>query len=114
MCMGSCEMYICISGVPVDHLVPGCNCHYNSTPSGILPPTVYTPAQALEMANGSVWAFDQLPTRLQILRKLLLSDQPRSAAIYVHCSAGCDRTGEAIGRCVYVCIMHVGCVSVGV
>ena len=50
------------------------------------------------MANGSVWAVDQVPTRVEALQKMLNTAYPRYAAIYVHCEGGCDRTGEFVGR----------------
>jgi protein tyrosine phosphatase len=63
-----------------------------------LQPDLYPIATALEMANGSVWAWDQLPVRNQKLRAMLNTDYARPAALFIHCSAGCDRTGEVVGR----------------
>ncbi len=40
--------------------------------AGLLPPTLYSESTALEMANGSVWAFDQVPARIVSLRSMLM------------------------------------------
>jgi hypothetical protein len=66
--------------------------------AGLLPPSVYPPAEREKMAlNGSVWDIDKLPERLAALRDMLTSDAGRPQLIVVHCVAGCDRTGEVIG-----------------
>lgn len=81
--------------------------------AGLLPPSSYPLKQAQQMAlNGSsVWKVDQLPTRIPLIREMLetgkvppsVATLPPSApwgaplVIYVHCEAGCDRTGEVIG-----------------
>ena len=74
-------------------------------------PSAYPLATALQMANGSVWEWDQLPARNQKLHQMLNSDYDRPAAMFIHCSAGCDRTGEVVGRCVSCCILQGGCLS---
>ena len=66
--------------------------------AGLLPPTWFPQATALSMANGSVWQFDQVPTRIASVRTMLHTSHPTSVAIYVHCEGGCDRTGELVGR----------------
>ena len=40
---------------------------------------------------------DKLPTRIAELRTMLRTKGNVSSAILVHCTAGCDRTGEVIG-----------------
>ncbi len=66
--------------------------------AGLLPPSAYPPAVAQQMAlNGSVWKVDQTPSRVAILNKMLNTPAAVPQVIYVHCNAGCDRTGEVIG-----------------
>lgn len=50
--------------------------------------------------NGSVWEVDHIPERIAQLNQWL--DAPGNVSAlahvyYVHCSAGCDRTGEFVG-----------------
>lgn len=49
--------------------------------------------------NLDQWLADRLVTRVELLRKWLTgeSKNPKPIVIYVHCVAGCDRTGELIG-----------------
>lgn len=49
------------------------------------------------MATKLVWAVDQLPSRTLEMRSMLTEDHGRPVAFYVHCEAGCDRTGEFSG-----------------
>jgi protein tyrosine phosphatase len=49
------------------------------------------------MLKALVWDIDRLPHRLKLLRGMLTADYNSSVAIYVHCTAGCDRTGEIMG-----------------
>ena len=64
-------------------------------------PTSYTPAQQNSMIqDGKVWEVDQLPTRIKTFRDMLRQDPPAgydTVVYYVHCQAGCDRTGEFVG-----------------
>lgn len=70
------------------------------------PPSAFSEADRRRMAafNGSVWDVDKLPTRVELLRQVLSkpgpadprTGQPRPMMVYVHCTAGCDRTGEMI------------------
>lgn len=64
-------------------------------------PTGYTTAQQDEMIrDGKVWETDQLPTRIQAFRGMLHQEVPAgydTVVYYVHCQAGCDRTGEFVG-----------------
>ena len=69
--------------------------------AGIVPP-VAVPASMRPTVAAGMWEVDQLPARVQQLNELLSLDRPNWAAglplvIVVHCSAGCDRTGEMIG-----------------
>lgn len=52
-----------------------------------------SPRQAL--ADEVIWAVDELPKRAHKLREMLVNPGTgRPTAIYFHCEAGCDRTGE--------------------
>ena len=61
----------------------------------------FSPAQQKQMIeNGTVWNVDQIPDRLLKMRKMLEQGPPPNydaLAVYVHCAAGCDRTGEFVG-----------------
>lgn len=64
-------------------------------------PSSFTDEQVKEMvATNSVWKHDQLPARVAAFRKMLLSASPPAGydavAYYVHCAAGCDRTGQFV------------------
>lgn len=61
------------------------------------PPGLYPLEKRYEMANSSVWGVDQVPKRIQDIRTMLNTKFALPTVIYVHCSAGCDRTGEVIG-----------------
>ena len=69
--------------------------------AGVLPPSAFPVQDRDWMANESnpegVWCIDQVPSRVRILRRMLLTPSDPPVAIYVHCTAGCDRTGEMIG-----------------
>lgn len=49
--------------------------------------------------NGTIWEVDHIPKRIAQLNQWL--DFPTNVTLphvyYVHCSAGCDRTGELVG-----------------
>lgn len=73
--------------------------------AGLVHPESYTEEERRKMANSTdVWSFDQLPDRIPELIKLLntpgpidpATGSPRPVLIYIHCAAGCDRTGEII------------------
>ena len=72
--------------------------------AGILPPCIYPDDKRYSMANSSVWKVDKIPERIEILHGMLTQSFPKSAVIYVHCSAGCDRTGEVIGSYILWCV----------
>jgi protein-tyrosine phosphatase len=49
------------------------------------------------MLKALVWDVDHLPERVKAIRAMLTADYNSSVAVYVHCTAGCDRTGEVMG-----------------
>lgn len=64
-------------------------------------PSSFTDEQVQEMiATMSVWKNDKLPERMVAFRSMLLNAQPPAGydavAYYVHCAAGCDRTGQFV------------------
>ena len=69
--------------------------------AGIVPPKLFPKSKIPEMANGSVWKIDKIPAHVQQIRNWLTTPVtvPNKKVIvqYVHCTAGCDRTGEVIG-----------------
>ena len=65
--------------------------------AGIVPPKDVPSHEREKMANGSVWKIDKVPQRVVALRQLLTTKAARPTVIYVHCTAGCDRTGEVVG-----------------
>ena len=69
--------------------------------AGIVPPKLFPKSKIPTMANGSVWKLDQIPSRVQQIRNWLTTPltTPNKKVVvqYVHCTAGCDRTGEVIG-----------------
>eukprot|EP00947_MAST-08B_sp_MAST-8B-sp1_P003723 g3723.t1 len=65
--------------------------------AGILPPTDFSPSKVAKMANGSVWRVDKIPERVDTIRQWLLQPAAKVTVLYVHCTAGCDRTGEVVG-----------------
>jgi len=65
--------------------------------AGLLPPSDYSPDEQKQMAMSEVWKQDQLPTRLPLLWANLTTKFSVPQIYYVHCTAGCDRTGEFIG-----------------
>lgn len=50
-----------------------------------------------DLAENFVWAVDKLPQRTREMKKMLDATYDRPRAFYVHCEAGCDRTGEFCG-----------------
>jgi hypothetical protein len=71
--------------------------------AGIAPPSVFPEATWRLMLKALVWDIDKLPHRVQLLRDILTADYDSSIAIYVHCTAGCDRTGELMGAYMLQC-----------
>lgn len=67
--------------------------------AGILSPSHFSASKVQSMANGSVWKIDQIPDRVQQIRNWLTTPLPSKKPLvqYVHCTAGCDRTGEVVG-----------------
>jgi hypothetical protein len=65
--------------------------------AGVAPPSVFPEATWRAMLKALVWDIDHLPKRVNLLRAMLIADYNSSVAIYVHCTAGCDRTGEIMG-----------------
>ena len=49
------------------------------------------------MANSSVWKVDKIPTRVTDIAAMVNTKSTVPTIVYVHCTAGCDRTGEVIG-----------------
>jgi hypothetical protein len=69
--------------------------------AGIIPPD-QVPEDKWANISESMFVVDQLPQRVAALETLLATKAPSWAegkplVIMVHCSAGCDRTGEVIG-----------------
>jgi hypothetical protein len=69
--------------------------------AGIIPAS-RVPEEKWANVSQNMWEVDQLPTRVAALETLLQTKAPAWAeekplVILVHCSAGCDRTGEVIG-----------------
>jgi hypothetical protein len=67
----------------------------------IIPPST-VPEDQLENwcinDNTTVWAIDQIPTRIETLHKWMADNSTGVPQVfYTHCSAGCDRTGEFVG-----------------
>lgn len=59
-----------------------------------------TAEQDKMIRDGDIWKEDKLPSRVQLMRKMLLGGPPagyKVLAVYVHCAGGCDRTGEFVG-----------------
>jgi len=77
--------------------------------AGIFPPCIYPEDKRYSMANSSVWKVDKVPSRIEILHGMLTQSFPKTAVIYVHCSAGCDRTGEVMGSYMMWCVRVVVC-----
>lgn len=67
--------------------------------AGVAPPSLYSEAKRRELLNTTMWEVDKLPQRVDLLHDMLVTTQVpgRSVVFVVHCSAGCDRTGEVIG-----------------
>lgn len=65
--------------------------------AGLAPPSAFSESAWRIMLKALVWDIDQLPKRVEIIRGMLTASYNSSVAIYVHCTAGCDRTGEVIG-----------------
>jgi len=47
--------------------------------------------------SKNVWGVDKIPDHVAALRSMVETKQENPVAIVVHCTAGCDRTGELIG-----------------
>jgi len=62
-----------------------------------VPPKDFPAHTREKMANSSVWDIDKIPERVVLLRQMLITKQSRPTVLYVHCTAGCDRTGEVVG-----------------
>jgi hypothetical protein len=65
--------------------------------AGIVGPGHYPRSKVGPMSNGSVWKVDKIPSHVAQIRAWLLAKQDKPVVQYVHCTAGCDRTGEVIG-----------------
>ena len=65
--------------------------------AGILPPSAFPKAEVGPLSNGSVWDVDKIPERIRTIRLWLTTKADKAAVLYVHCTAGCDRTGEVVG-----------------
>jgi len=66
--------------------------------AGILPPNLYPEDVRRQMANSTVWEIDKIPERVVAVNNMLKQGRPdKPLVIFVHCTAGCDRTGEFIG-----------------
>lgn len=66
--------------------------------AGIIPPAKVDKDKRAEVSED-MWAVDQLPQRVDMLKQMLslTLDSGKPIVILVHCTAGCDRTGEMIG-----------------
>jgi hypothetical protein len=69
--------------------------------AGLLPPSTYSEAKRKTMSqpssSDSVWKIDEIPKRVVLMRTMLATKGAKPIVIYVHCEAGCDRTGELAG-----------------
>ena len=65
--------------------------------AGIIPPSKFSKEKQREMANSSVWKVDKIPTRVEDIKNMITTKTDVPTLVYVHCTAGCDRTGEVIG-----------------
>ena len=65
--------------------------------AGIVPPNKFSPSKQKEMANSSVWKVDKIPSRVTDIAAMVNTKSTVPTIVYVHCTAGCDRTGEVIG-----------------
>lgn len=62
-----------------------------------LSPSLFTTAEQQEFctnASSGLWSVDQLPPRLTNLSTMMHTAYSTPRAFYIHCEAGCDRTGE--------------------
>jgi hypothetical protein len=72
--------------------------------AGLYDPRSYNEPERSQMANSTVWDFDQLPQRTtEFIHRLTQpgpmdpkTKKPRSVVFYLHCQAGCDRTGQMV------------------
>ena len=67
---------------------------------GLVSPSKFSKSEREKMANGSVWKIDKLPKRVDEIRSMMNTPNAENASstfFYVHCTAGCDRTGEMVG-----------------
>lgn len=62
----------------------------------LLPPKDFSSAEQKDLAaaDSALWAIDQLPSRLTTLAAALNTSYAVPRVFYIHCEAGCDRTGE--------------------
>jgi len=71
------------------------------TSSVFRPRDVKDVAERERSAMETVWATDKFPDRVALVNRLMSTGtgtpRQRPLAVYVHCSAGCDRTGAFIG-----------------
>lgn len=69
--------------------------------AGLLPPSGYSADKRAKMclptSSDSVWKIDDIPSRVEELRTMLAKKTAIPTLHYVHCEAGCDRTGELSG-----------------
>eukprot|EP01013_Petalomonas_cantuscygni_P037173 TRINITY_DN67959_c0_g1_i1.p1 TRINITY_DN67959_c0_g1~~TRINITY_DN67959_c0_g1_i1.p1 ORF type:complete len:298 (-),score=40.72 TRINITY_DN67959_c0_g1_i1:708-1601(-) len=68
--------------------------------STIVSPYEVPAALLKEMAEKGIWELDDVPDHVDTIIRVLSQPPPTgmsAVAIYVHCTAGCDRTGEVIG-----------------
>jgi hypothetical protein len=62
----------------------------------VMPQTVAVHKRKELIKNGTVWAIDHLSERTAKLRSMFQTKQKQVTAYFVHCTAGCDRTGEFV------------------
>lgn len=79
------------------HAKLGSFVHWPLGLAGILPPKDFPERVRNKLAKSFVWKIDQVPSRVEEIRKILTTPTETPVVIYVHCSAGCDRTGEVVG-----------------
>jgi hypothetical protein len=54
-----------------------------------------------------VWAVDHVPTKVRYVRQVLMTPSPeRPIIIYIHCTKGCDRTGQILGGYLLDYVVH--------
>lgn len=73
--------------------------------TSVVSPEGFTDAEKSSMSESAVWQLDDVPGKVALLRSMLVGwkwgplkrTDGRQLALVVHCTAGCDRTGEIIG-----------------